>query len=131
MAARKIKLAHPGKILREEFMEPVGLSAYALAKALGVPLPRVNDIVREKRSISPEMAVLLSAYFGTSDGYWINLQAHFDLEMAKDKVAKQAARITPHPHDSDGTLQAIREPRRSTSEATLGSTKSRPVAHQR
>ena len=62
MAARKIKLAHPGKILREEFMEPVGLSAYALAKALGVPLPRVNDIVREKRSISPEMAVLLSAY---------------------------------------------------------------------
>ena len=55
-------------------MEPVGLSAYALAKALDVPLPRVNDIVREKRSISPEMAVLLSAYFGTSDGYWINLQ---------------------------------------------------------
>src|SRR5579871_5801621 len=69
MAARKIKLTHPGKILREEFMEPVGLSAYALAKALGVPLPRVNDIVRQKRSISPEMAVLLSAYFGTSDGY--------------------------------------------------------------
>jgi len=59
MAARKIKLSHPGNILREEFMEPVGLSAYALAKALDVPLPRVNDIVREKRSISPEMAVLL------------------------------------------------------------------------
>jgi antitoxin HigA-1 len=107
MAARKIKLAHPGKILREEFMEPVGLSAYALAKALGVPLPRVNDIVREKRSISPEMAVLLSAYFGTSDGYWINLQAHFDLEMAKDKVGKQAARISPHPHGSDGSLQSV------------------------
>ncbi len=53
------------------------------------------------------MVVLLSAYFGTSDGYWINLQAHFDLEMTKDKVGKQAARITPHPHDSDGTLQAI------------------------
>ena len=51
MAARKIKLTHPGKILREEFMEPVGLSAHALAKALDVPLPRVNDIVREKRSI--------------------------------------------------------------------------------
>ena len=59
MAARKIKLTHPGRILRGEFMEPVGLSAYALAKALDVPLPRVNDIVREKRSISPEMAVLL------------------------------------------------------------------------
>src|SRR5882762_6801795 len=92
MAARKIKLAHPGKILREEFIEPVGLSAYALAKALDVPLPRVNDIVREKRSISPEMAVLLSTYFGTTDGYWINLQAHYHLENAKGRIAKEAAR---------------------------------------
>jgi addiction module HigA family antidote len=107
MAAKKLKLAHPGKILREEFLEPVGLSAYALAKALGVPLPRVNDIVRESRAISPEMAVLLSAYFGTSDGYWMNLQSHYDLEMAKDRVAKQVARIKPHPHDDDGALQAV------------------------
>jgi antitoxin HigA-1 len=107
MAPRKLKLTHPGKILREEFMEPVGLSAYALAKALDVPLPRVNDIVREKRSISPEMTVLLSTYFGTSDGYWINLQAHFDLERAKDKVGKQAARINPHPHGADGSLQPL------------------------
>jgi addiction module HigA family antidote len=103
MAVRKIKLAHPGKILWEEFMEPVGLSAYALAKSLDVPLPRVNDIVREKRSISPEIAVLFSAYFGTSDGYWINLQAHFDLAMAKDKVGKQTARIRSHdPAPADG-----------------------------
>ena len=107
MALRKIKLAQPGKILREEFMEPVGLSAYALAKALGVPLPRVNDIAREKRAISPEMAVLLSAYFGTTDGYWINLQAHFDLEMARDRVGKQAAQIVPHPHDRSGALQSV------------------------
>ncbi len=107
MAAKKIKLAHPGRILREEFMEPDGLSAYALAKAIGVPLPRVNDIVREKRAVSPEMAVLLSAYFGTSDGYWINLQSHYDLERAKDRVAKQAARIQPHPHDASGVLQPI------------------------
>jgi antitoxin HigA-1 len=107
MATGKIKLTHPGKILREEFMEPVGLSAYALAKALSVPLPRVNDIVREKRSISAEMAVLLSAYFGTSDGYWINLQGHFDLEMAREKVGRQAARINPHPHDDKGALQPI------------------------
>ncbi len=107
MAPKKIKLTHPGKILREEFMEPVSLSAYALAKALSVPLPRVNDIVREKRAISPEMAVLLSAYFGTSDGYWINLQAHYDLEMAKERVGKQAARIQPHPHDENGVLQPL------------------------
>lgn len=107
MAARKLKLAHPGKILRKEFMEPVGLSAYALAKALGVPLPRVNDIVRENRAISPEMAVLLSAYFGTTDGYWINLQAHFDLEMARDRIGKQAAQIIPHPHDASGVLRPV------------------------
>jgi addiction module HigA family antidote len=75
----------------------VGLSAYALAKALSVPLPWVNDMVREKRSISPEMAVLLSAYFGTSDGYWFNLQADFYLEIAREKVGKQASRIWPHP----------------------------------
>ena len=105
--AKKLKLAHPGKILREEFMEPVGLSAYALAKSLDVPRPRVNDIVREKRAISPEMAVLLSAYFGTTDGYWINLQAHYDLEMAKDRVGKHAARIAPHPHDKSGALQPV------------------------
>jgi addiction module HigA family antidote len=107
MVARKLKLTHPGKILREEFMEPLGLSAYALAKALGVPLPRANDIVREKRTISPEMAVLLSAYFGTTDSYWINLQAHYDLEMARDRVGKRAAQIVPHPHDRSGVLQPI------------------------
>ena len=107
MSARKLRLAHPGKILREEFMEAVGLSGYALAKALDVPLPRVNDIVREKRAISPEMAVLLSAYFGTSDAYWINLQAHYDLEMAKERVGKHAARIHPHPQDKRGALRPV------------------------
>ncbi len=105
--AKKLKLAHPGKILREEFMGPVGLSAYSLAKSLDVPRPRVNDIVREKRAISPEMAVLVSAYFGTTDGYWINLQAHYDLELAKDRVGKQAARIAPHPHDKNGAFQSV------------------------
>lgn len=107
MATKKLRLAHPGKILREEFMEPVGLSAYALAKALEVPLPRVNDIAREKRAISPEMALLLSAYFGTTDGYWINLQAHYALDMARDRVGKHAARIQPHPHDVSGALLAV------------------------
>lgn len=102
-----MKMVHPGKILHEEFMQPIRLSASALAKALHVPLPRVNDIVQTKRGISPEMAVLLSVYFGTSDSYWINLQGHYDLEMAKERVGKHAARITPHPHDKDGALRAV------------------------
>ncbi len=101
---KKLKLVHPGRILREEFMAPVGLTAYAIAKALSVPLPRVNDIVREKRGVSAEMAVLLSAYFGTTDNYWINLQAHYDLEMAKDRMAEHAARIRTRkvPRHGDG-----------------------------
>lgn len=111
MADKKIRPTHPGVILREELMEPVGITAYALAEALHVRLPRVNDIIREKRTISAEMAVLLSAYFGTSDSYWINLQGHYDLLIAKDRVAKQVARIQPHPHDAEGTLQAIQDRR--------------------
>ena len=107
MAKKKLKPAHPGKILREEIMEPVGITAYALAKALHVPISKVIDIVREKRAISPELAVLLSAYFGTSEGYWINLQAHYDLRTAKNRISKQLARIQPHPHDSRGALRPV------------------------
>jgi len=107
MSPKKIKLTHPGKILRQEFLDPVGLTAYALAKALDVPLPRVNDIVREKRAISPEMAVLLSTYFSPSDGYWMNLQSYCDLENAKDRIAKHAARIQLHPRDERGSPQPV------------------------
>ena len=73
-----LKAHHPGAILRVEFMEPIALTPYRLAKALGVRLPRVNDIVLEKRAISAEMGLLLSAYFATSDQFWINLQADYD-----------------------------------------------------
>lgn len=88
-------------------MEPVGITARVLAKALHVPLSKVNNIVREKRTISPELAVLLSAYFGTSDAYWIKLQAHYDLRIAKDRLSKQVARIQPHPHDANGVLRPV------------------------
>jgi plasmid maintenance system antidote protein VapI len=70
-------------------------------------LARKLNILREKRNIPPEMAVLLSIYFGTSDSYWINLQGHYNLVIAKGRVAKQAARIQPHPNDANGALQAI------------------------
>jgi antitoxin HigA-1 len=99
-----LKAYHPGAILREEVMEPVGLTPYRLAKALGVPLPRVNDIVLEKRSISAEMGLLLSAYFGTTDQYWINLQADYDRRLAKGRIGKKLKSIKPHPADKDGSL---------------------------
>lgn len=99
-----LKAHHPGEILREEFMEPIELTPYRLAKALGVPLPRVNDIVLEKRSISAEMGLLLSAYFGTSDQYWINLQADYDSRLARARLQKKLKAIKPHPTDKAGSL---------------------------
>ena len=93
MPPRKLKIAHPGEILREEFLEPMGLSAYALAKSLRIPLPRVNDVVRERRGISAEMALLLGAFFDTSETFWVNLQAHYELARAKPKLAKKLAAV--------------------------------------
>ncbi|MDP2828313.1 MAG: HigA family addiction module antitoxin [Sulfuricellaceae bacterium] len=74
---------HPGEILREEFMIPLGLSANALALALRVPAPRVNDIARERRAISADTALRLSRYFGTSAEFWLGLQADFDLKITQ------------------------------------------------
>jgi antitoxin HigA-1 len=80
---------HPGEILKSEFMEPLGLSAWRLARELSVPAPRINDIVRGKRGISANTALRLGRYFGTSAQFWMNLQNRFDLaEAAKDKTIR-------------------------------------------
>lgn len=106
-ARQKLKLTHPGRILRDEFMKPVGLSGRALAKALYVPMAKVKPLLESRIAISAEMAVLLTVYFGTSDRYWIDLQAHHDLQVAKDRVRAHAARIVPHTHDRTGALRRI------------------------
>lgn len=74
---------HPGNILLTEFMEPLGLTAYRLAKELHVPLPRINDVVRGKRSISADTALRLGIYFGLPAQFWLNLQNEHDLRMAR------------------------------------------------
>jgi antitoxin HigA-1 len=74
---------HPGDILRTEFMEPMGLSAYRLAKELHVPLPRINDVVRGKRAISADTALRLGIYFGLPAQFWLNLQNDYDIRTAK------------------------------------------------
>ena len=84
--ARKVFAIHPGEILSEEFMKPLGLTAYRLAKDLDVPVPRVNDIVRCKRSISADTAVRLGAYFGLPAQFWMNLQADYDLRLAGAEI---------------------------------------------
>jgi addiction module HigA family antidote len=77
---------HPGEILKAEFLEPLGLSSYRLAKELLVSVPRINDLVREKRSITADTAMRLSRYFGTTSHFWLNLQNKHDIWLAaKDK----------------------------------------------
>ena len=80
---------HPGAILREEFLDPMEISAYRLAKELRVSPPTVNDIVREKRGITPEMAARLARYFGTSEQFWLNLQDSFAVRQVKRKYSKE------------------------------------------
>ena len=91
----KIKPIHPGEILHEDFLMEMNITPYKLAKDIDVPLNRITAIIQEKRAISPETALLLSKYFGTSQNYWINLQAHYDTECAKDKLNLKLSQIKP------------------------------------
>ena len=77
---------HPGEILMEEFLKPMGISQYRLAKDISVPPRRINEIVHGKRAITPDTALRLSRYFGLSERFWINLQARYDLEIEKDRL---------------------------------------------
>ncbi len=84
---------HPGEILREEFLLPLNLSANALAIALGVPAPRINDIARERRGITADTALRLARYFGASAEFWMGLQADYDLRLAESAANDTLARI--------------------------------------
>ncbi|VAW43149.1 Antitoxin HigA [hydrothermal vent metagenome] len=77
---------HPGEILLEEFLQPMGISQYRLAKDIGVPPRRINEIVHGKRGISANTALRLSRYFGLSERFWMNLQSRYDLEIEKDRL---------------------------------------------
>ena len=85
---RKKMLApiHPGEILMEEFLKPLGISQYKLAKDISVPARRINEIVHGKRSVTADTALRLSRYFNLSERFWLNLQARYDLEIQKDKL---------------------------------------------
>ncbi len=83
---RKFAPIHPGEILLEEFLTPMGISQYKLAKDISVHPRRINQIVHGKRSISADTALRLSKYFGQSERFWLNMQARYDLEVEKDKL---------------------------------------------
>jgi antitoxin HigA-1 len=86
---------HPGEILREEFLKPMGITAYELGKRLHVPVPRVNDIVLERRGISADTAVRLARFFGTTEQFWMNLQASYEVSRVKAARAAEIDRIKP------------------------------------
>jgi addiction module HigA family antidote len=86
---------HPGEILREEFLKPLEMSAYELAKRLRVPVPRVNDIVLEKRGISADTAVRLARFFGTTDQFWLNLQSAYEVSRIKAEQRHDIEQIEP------------------------------------
>ena len=86
MTDRKIPPVNPGEVLLEEFLKPLGITQYRLAKSISVPPRRINEIVHGKRSISADTALRLSRYFGTSERFWLNLQARYDLEVEKDRL---------------------------------------------
>ena len=88
----KMRPIHPGEILREEFLIPMSLNAHALAMALRLPAPRINDIVRERRGVSADTVLRLARYFGTSAEFWLGLQADFDLKTASKAAGKTIER---------------------------------------
>jgi addiction module HigA family antidote len=86
---------HPGEILAEEYLEPLGVTQHRLAVAIGVPPRRINEIVHGKRGITADTALRLARFFGTSERFWLNLQCRYDLEREKDNIADALARIQP------------------------------------
>lgn len=100
-SSRKMSPLHPGEMLREEFMKPLGLSANALALALRVPVTRISEIVNERRGITADTALRLARYFGMSPGFWMRLQTQFDLETMEDERAVVIRReVRPAPRDA-------------------------------
>lgn len=92
MARNGMRPVHPGEVLREDYLIPLAMSANALAKALNVPAPRINDIVRERRGVSADTAMRLARHFGGDARSWLNLQAAYDLRVAEIKNARPIER---------------------------------------
>ena len=86
MPSKRFPPTHPGEVLLEEFLKPLGISQYRLAKDISVPPRRINEIVHGKRSITADTALRLSRYFGTSEKFWLNLQTGYDLEVERDRL---------------------------------------------
>ncbi|MFY9259991.1 MAG: HigA family addiction module antitoxin [Gallionella sp.] len=104
---REIPLTHPGVILLEDFLKPMGITQYRLAKAIGVSQRRIGQVCTGQRAITPDTALRLAAFFGTDAQSWVNLQAHYDTEQARDSMVEVLSRIR---HYEPITAQAVMRP---------------------
>jgi len=93
--SKKLAPVHPGEILREDFLGPMKLTPYAVARACGVPRTRIERLVREETALTADTALRLARYFGTTPVFWMGIQAQYDLERAEDKAASELDRIEP------------------------------------
>lgn len=89
MATNQMRAIHPGEILREEYLVPLNMTAHALAMELRAPASRINDIVRERRAVTPDTALRLARCFGTTAQFWLNLQSSYDLKLAEIEVGRR------------------------------------------
>ncbi len=106
---RKLAPITPGEILAEEFLKPMGISQYRLAKEIGVPAQRISDIVSGRRAITADTDLRLCRFFGLSDGYWLRGQIRHDSEIAKDALGKVLAKIRPWSDVGDGAHAVARQ----------------------
>lgn len=97
---KRLPPIHPGEVLREEFLAPMKLSPYAVARACGVPRTRIERLAREETPVTADTALRLARYFGTTAQFWMNLQAQYDLERAEDAVAAALRKIKPRQQDA-------------------------------
>ncbi len=103
---RKLKPVSPGEMLAEEFLKPLGMSNYRLAKEIAVPAQRIGEIIAGKRAITADTGLRLCRFFGLSDGWWLRLQADYDTEVAKASLAKTLAKIRPWKEAAEQTADA-------------------------
>jgi addiction module HigA family antidote len=93
--SKKLAPVHPGEVLREDFLGPMNLSAYTVARACGVPRTRIERLVREETPVTADTALRLAKYFGTTAAFWMGMQAQYDLERTEDEVSAEIKRIQP------------------------------------
>ena len=93
--AKKLPCVHPGEVLREEYLVPMKLAPYSLAKALGIPRTRIERIAREETPVTADTALRLARYFGTTPAFWMGMQAQYDIERAADTLPRELKRIAP------------------------------------